>query len=219
MYSEIEEFEQVIQDYFEEKAQIEKRIQKQSEELQKLDDYIENIDSILNKKREEVSFREVMIAEGSKSILEDMQNERNRVNDRFLFISERLKNITKEQSAITRKGNYITKNYLEKLSIALSMLNVTDLDSKDLKTFKASFNSEGNDLPCAILAQVFTLYAVASKHSTTVCSPIVLDAIFQQEPAEEKINKIWEYVIEHQPSNSQSILSTTAIGNRVLMER
>lgn len=155
-----------------------------------------------------------MIAEGSKSILEDMQNERTRVNNRFLFINDRLKQITKEQSAITRKGNYIIKSYLEKLNVALSMLNVTDLDSKDLNGFKASFNSGGNDLPCAILAQIFTLYSVASMHSTTVCAPIVLDAIFQQEPAEEKINKIWEYVIGHQPLNSQLILSTTAIDHR-----
>ena len=91
---------------------------------------------------------------------------------------------------------------------------MTDIDSKDLKTFKASFTSGGNDLPCAILAQVFTLYSVAVKHSKTVCAPIVMDAIFQQEPAEAKINMIWDYVTNHQPAESQLILSTTSIHNR-----
>lgn len=91
---------------------------------------------------------------------------------------------------------------------------MTDIDSKDLKTFKASFTSGGNDLPCAILSQVFTLYSVAVKHSKTVCAPIVMDAIFQQEPAEAKINMIWDYVTNHQPAESQLILSTTSIHNR-----
>lgn len=77
-----------------------------------------------------------------------------------------------------------------------------------------SFTSGGNDLPCAILAQVFTLYSVAVKHSKTVCAPIVMDAIFQQEPAEAKINMIWDYVTNHQPAESQLILSTTSIHNR-----
>lgn len=83
-----------------------------------------------------------------------------------------------------------------------------------MKNFKPSFTSGGNDLPCAILAQVFTLYSVAIKHSQSVCAPIVMDAIFQQEPAEEKINTIWDYVLNYQPSESQLILSTTSIHDK-----
>lgn len=214
LYSEIEECETVIQDYFIEREKIEKKIEKQSQELEKLNDYIEKIHDILNRKRDNVTFKEVVVAEGSKSILSDMQKEQKKLQNRYIFIEERLSNITKEQTAISKKGTYITKDYLTRLSVALQTLNVTDIDSKDLKTFKASFTSGGNDLPCAILAQVFTLYSVAVKHSKTVCAPIVMDAIFQQEPAEAKINMIWDYVTNHQPAESQLILSTTSIHNR-----
>ena len=41
-----------------------------------------------------------------------------------------------------------------------------------------------------------------------------MDAIFQQEPAEAKINMIWDYVTNHRPAESQLILSTTSIHNR-----
>lgn len=41
LYSEIEECETVIQDYFIEREKIEKKIEKQSQELEKLNDYIE----------------------------------------------------------------------------------------------------------------------------------------------------------------------------------
>lgn len=43
-----------------------------------------------------------------------------------------------------------------------------------------------------------------------------MDAIFQQEPAEEKINTIWDYVLNHQPGESQLILSTTSIHDRII---
>ena len=214
LYSEIEECEKVIQDYFVQREKIEKKIDKQSEELDSLSDYIDKINEILNRKREEVSFQEIVVAEGSRSILNDMQKEQKRLKNRYIFLDNRLMNITKEQTAISKKGSYIIKDYLTKLSIALQMLNVTDIDSKDLKKFKASFTSGGNDLPCAILAQIFTLYSVSVKHSKTVCAPIVMDAIFQQEPAEEKVNTIWDYVLNQQPEESQLILSTTSIHDR-----
>ena len=214
LYSEIEECEKVIQDYFIEREKIEKKIGKQSQKLEELSDYIEKINEILNHKRDNVSFKEIVVAEGAKSIFNDMQKEQKELQNRYIFIEERLSNITKEQTAISKKGTYIIKDYLTRLSVALQTLNVTDIDSKDLKVFKASFSSGGNDLPCAILAQVFTLYSVAAKHSETVCTPIVMDAIFQQEPAKAKINMIWDYVTNYQPADSQLILSTTSIHDR-----
>lgn len=214
LYSEIEECEKIIQEYFIEREKIEKKIAKQSQELDALNDYISKINEILNRKRDEVTFKEVVVAEGSKSILADMQKEQKKLQNRYAFVEDRLSSIIKEQTAISKKGTYITKDYLTRLNVALQMLNVTDIDSGDLKAFKASFTSGGNDLPCAILAQVFTLYSVAVKHSKTVCAPIVMDAIFQQEPAEEKINTIWNYVLNHQPVESQLILSTTSIHNK-----
>lgn len=214
LYSEVEQCEKVIQDYFVEKGKIEKKIEEQSEVLKELSDYIEKVNEILNRKRENVTFQEVVVAEGSKSILVDMQKEQKKLQNRYAFVGERLSSITKEQSAISRKGTFITKDYLTRLSVALQILNVTDIDSKDLKNFKASFSSGGNDLPCAILAQVFTIYSAAVKHSKTVCAPLVMDAIFQQEPAEAKIDAIWDYVTNNQPAESQLILSTTSIHDR-----
>lgn len=214
LYNDIEECKKVMNEYFEQKASIEEKIRKQSEKLKELTEYINEIRKILERKREEVTFKEVVIAEGSKSILEDMRSERHKLKNRYDFVSERLNSIKKEQSAITRKGKYITEDYLQRLGVALQMLNVTDIDTNDLKKFKSSFSSGGNDLPCAIIAQIYTLYGMVCKHSKTVCSPIVLDAIFQQEPSKEKMDRIWNYVINSQPENSQLIISTTEIGDR-----
>lgn len=214
IYNEIEECEQAIQEYFEKKERIEKKIKKQSQELDSLDEYIKNIREILDRNRETITFREMVVAEGAKTILVDMQEEQKRLQSKYLSIETRIKNITKEQSKITKEGKHITKDYLERLSIALSSLNVVDIDQKDLKKFKTSFSSGGNDLPCAILAQVYTIYSIAAKYSKTVCGPIILDAVFQQEPAKAKMDVIWNYLLNQQPLDSQLILSTTEIHDK-----
>ncbi|MDU6542891.1 hypothetical protein [Clostridium sp.] len=214
MYSEIQECEETMQSYFEERSKIEKRVQKQMDELKGLEDYINKINEILDRKREAVTFKDIVVAEGSKSILEDLRLELSQTQTSIERIQKRLNDITTEQRTITRAGKHINDLYLEKLKINLEMLNVTDIDSKDLKRFKASFNSGGNDLPCAILAQIFTLYLISSRYSTTVSAPIVLDAIFQQEPAKEKINAIWDFVITNQPQDSQVIISTTEMHDK-----
>lgn len=214
IYSEIEECEETMKKYFEEKIKIERRIQKQSAELENLESYVTKINEILNKKREKITFKEIIVAEGSKSILYDLRQELATLKNKIIAIELRLKEIRKEQTAITKAGKDISAMYLEKLRSNLQILNVIDIDSKDLAKFKPSFDSGGNDLPCAILAQVFSLYNVATRYSETVCAPIVLDAIFQQEPAEEKINKIWDFVLTMQPKNSQMVISTTEMHNR-----
>ena len=66
LFSEIEECENTMKSYFEERSKIEARVRKQSSLLGELDGYINNIKSILERKREAVTFREVIIAEGSK---------------------------------------------------------------------------------------------------------------------------------------------------------
>lgn len=214
IYSEIEECENTMQQYFDERNKIEKRIQKQTQEINSLDDYISKIDEILNRKREEITFKDIVISEGSKSILDDLREELVNVQNETKSIDERLKEIRKEQSAITRAGKYITDEYLEKLRDFMDILNVVDINDGDLKKFKTHFDSGGNDLPLSILAQVFALYSVSVKHSETVVAPIILDAIFQQEPAKDKINTIWDFVIDYQPVKSQIIISTTEMHNR-----
>lgn len=218
IYSEIEECEVAIKTYFEERTKIEKKVKILTEKLNGLNDYISKINEILEHKHEEVSFREVVVAEGSKSILKDLKEELAILKDASNTTQEKLKEIRKKQTAITKAGKDIIEIYLEKLSRYLNVLNVTDIPDSKLKKFKESFDSGGNDLPCAILAQVFAIYNVAAKFSRTVCAPIVLDAIFQQEPAIKKINTIWDFVLTNQPIDSQLIISTTEMHDKNVAE-
>ncbi|MDT8902028.1 hypothetical protein [Anaeroselena agilis] len=214
IYSEIEECEDTIQRYFEDRNKIEKQVKKLTDELKSVEDYVSKINEILERKREKVTFREVVVAEGSKSILSELNDELTIIKNNYIVAQKRLNEIRKEQTAITKEGKIIIDTYLEKVKMYFDALNVTDISEADLKKFKKSFDSGGNDLPCAILAQVFAIYNVSIKFSRTVSAPIVLDAIFQQEPAIEKINTIWDFVLNNQPVDSQLIISTTEMHNR-----
>ncbi len=211
MYSEIQECEDVMHSYFEEKNKLESKVQKQTAKLNELEEYINNINKILTRKREAITFQEIIIAEGSKSILKDLKEELALLEEKILKCEKRLKEIRSEQTTISKAGGPIKDLYIQNLMHNLLQLNVIDIDNKELKDIKLSFNSGGNDLPCAIMAQVYALFTVANKYSISVCSPIVLDAIFQQEPAQEKIDKIWQFAIMDQPIDSQLILSTTEL--------
>lgn len=208
LYTEIDECENVMNKYFVQRAKIEARIKKQSEELATLDDYIKKINKILNQKRDNITFKEVIVSEGSKTILDDLKEESNQVQQVLTSIETRLKEITKEQTAITKAGKDITNRYLDSLKSNIGYLGITDISETDIKKFTPQFNSGGNDLPCAVISQVYALYDVMSKYSKSVCAPIVLDAIFQQEPTQEKIELIWDFLISKQPKDSQLIIST-----------
>lgn len=156
-----------------------------------------------------MTFKEVIIAEGSRNILDDIKEEMETVSNQLGNISDRLNGITTEQAKITRSGKDIKEKYLEALKSYIDILQVADIDSSELKSIKTSFDSGGNDLSIAVLAQIFALRKVSKSNRNTVEFPIVLDAVFQQEPSASKIELIWNFLMEHQPENSQMVIATT----------
>ena len=72
-----------------------------------------------------------------------------------------------------------------------------------------SFESGGNDLSIAVLAQIFAIKKISKQNNNIVEFPIVLDAVFQQEPSNSKIELIWNFLVHHQPDDSQMIIATT----------
>lgn len=209
MFNDVEQCNRIIDSYFNESKSIEKRIDDKEKELLTLSDYIDRINDILNRKRDKVSFKDVIKYEGAKNVLFDIKIDIDNLNDAILKAEGRLKKIKNEKTKITKQGNDIVSQYHSKLKSNLLLLDVNDIDPNSINKFQASLKCGGNDTPCAILAQIYALYDVAYKHSNSLISPIVLDAVFQQEPAKLKIQKIWDFIMDNQPDNSQLIVSVT----------
>ena len=209
MFNEVEECNKIIDSYFTESQSIKKKIDEKETELLTLSDYIEKINDILNRERKKVRFEDVIKSEGAKTVLSEIKMDINKLHNSILQAEGRLKEIRTEKTRITRQGNEILFQYRSKLKDNLLFLDVNDVDPKSIEKFKVSLKCGGNDTPCAIVSQIYALYDIAYKHSKSVISPIVLDAIFQQEPAKLKIQKIWDFIMNKQPQDSQLIVSIT----------
>lgn len=209
MFTEVEECNSVIDNYYKEKKKISKKIDDKDKELKLLENYIDNISSILNIKRNNISFEDVIKHEGVKTVVSDLKSDLNNIKNEIGNTEGRLTEIANEKRRITREGNGILTHYYSILKENLLYLDVNDIARDDIKTFDTTLKCGGNDTPTAILAQVFALSQVSSTYSNSIVSPIVLDAIFQQEPAKGKIDLIWKFIEEKQPKGSQLIISTT----------
>ncbi len=211
LFNEIQICEETMENYFQKRDQIQGKISRKSSEIADINLNISNLELILNRKRETITFQEVVVSEGSKSVLRDMTEDRAQLLLAVEKNHQRLQEITNQQKQITKDGKSITDFYLSSLKNNLYLLDVIDINREELDTISLSFKSGGNDLPCAILAQVYAVANTAAKYSQTVLSPIVLDAIFQQEPAKNKMDKIWNFITEKQPLDTQLIISTTEL--------
>lgn len=211
MFKEVEDCNAVITDYFNEKEKIEKKVDEKEKQIEALSEYIDKIKSILNKKRDNVTFEEVIKHEGAKTVLSELMLDLSKLDFEIQSIDGKLKAITKEKTRITKNGKAILDEYATSLKDNLINLDVNDIDKSKLNKFNVTLHCGGNDTPTAILAQIFALNKTALKFSKSVVSPIVLDAIFQQEPAKSKINLIWDFVLNKKPQDSQLIISTTEI--------
>lgn len=215
MFTEIEECNYFITSYFAEKDKIGKKVDEKQNQIEALSEFIDKIRVILDKKRDNVSFEEIIKHEGAKTILEELKLDLAKLNTEIQMIDGRLKAITKEKTQITKNGKEILDEYATILKDNLLSLDVNDLDRSKLDKFSVSLHCGGNDTPTAILAQIFALNKISNKFSKSVVTPIVLDAIFQQEPAKSKIDLIWEFVISKQPDDSQLIISTTEMHDQI----
>ncbi len=216
MFHEVEQCNKIIDSYFNERKVIEKIVDDKETELESLSEYIDRVNDILERKRNNVTLKDVIRHEGAKTVLLDIKTNISNLHDGILKDEGRLKEIRTEKTKITKEGNNIQDQYFSKLKDNLSYLDVNDIDPKTINKFHISLKCGGNDTPCAIISQIYALFDIANKHSKSVIGPIVLDAIFQQEPAKLKIQKIWDFVVDKQPVNSQLIVSTTVMHGKNL---
>lgn len=216
MFHEAEQCNKVIDMYYNKRKIIERRIDKKEEELKSLTNYIDRVNEILEKQRNNVSFQDVIRHEGAKTILLDIKTDISNLRNHILKDEGRLKEIRSEKTRITKNGTDILEQYYSQLKNNLLLLDVNDIDGKTVNKFHVALKCGGNDTPCAIIAQVYALFNIARKYSKSAICPIVLDAIFQQEPAKLKIQKIWSFIIDKQPIDSQLIISTTIMHGKRL---
>lgn len=209
MYQEIEQCRRFINDYLQKKEILQKSISKYEEELTQLNDEVEKINSILTRKRNDITFEEVLKSRGAKSLIDSIINDITKLGVNIDIINGKLKAITSEKTRITKEGRAIQQEYFRLLSVNLSELGVCDVELTGKEKIGDMIKSGGSDLSRTVLAELYAYYYLVGKYSSSIICPMVIDTPLQQDQGSENIDLIFNFIIDKQPENSQIIIATT----------
>lgn len=211
LFKDIEKCNNAIKSYHKNKKNIENKIDIYEKEINNLNHYINSINHILNKKQKNIKFETVLKATGSWEMIKEIKTDINELNTNINLDTMDKKELQKEKNKISKEGKKVEEKYLELLKENIFKMQIGDINIADISKFKKKLECGGNDTPIAIIAQIYAIYSTAICNDSSCMTPIILDAIFQQEPAKLKKKEIWEFLIDRQPEQSQLFLSTTEL--------
>lgn len=209
MYQEIEQCKKFINDYLQKKESLQKSISEYEEELTQLNDEVEKINSILTRKRNGITFEEVLKSRGAKSLIDGIIDDITKLGVNIDIINGKLKAISREKTKITKEGRSIQEEYLRLLSVNLSELGVCDVKLTGKEKIGDMIKSGGSDLSRTVLAELYAYYHLIDKYSSAVICPMVIDTPLQQDQGSENVDLIFNFIIDKQPKDSQIIIATT----------
>ncbi len=192
-----------------------KRLELKSEEsgaqkeYDRLSQEMSVLDEVLSRKRGDVTFAEIVKAEGYKDVIESMSLDLERQQERLAKLEIQLKALKKDLRSFG-DGAEVRDYYQARMKEYLNALNVRVLEEKDYSTIYkvVKENALGSDLPRALVAQYFAFLAVMRKFNEFVLAPMVVDSPFQQEQDAENRDAITEFIFSHTLPGQQLVLAT-----------
>jgi hypothetical protein len=197
--------------------QRQKAIWSRNDEIERLDlQYndasrkLSSLNDLLARKRAEVTFADLVRAEGYKDILNIVSGDIQATDDKQARIEGDIKVLKTALRPDTELKKSIVSFYQAKMKEALNKLNVKVLSEEDYKSPDRAIraNALGSDLPRALLAQhISLLHTMRQYNEFTVC-PLVIDSPLQQEQDDSNAVAIFKFILEGALSGQQLILGT-----------
>jgi hypothetical protein len=165
---------------------------------------------LLNRKKSEVSLRDIVASEGNKEMISSLSKDisiQDRAIEEVQKAIDELKTILKLDS---ERKKSILEYYQSRMKEYLNSLNVFVLEERDYKepTRVIKNNALGSDLPRALLAQYFALLHTMRAFGGTKVCPLVIDSPQQQEQDESNLNSIFRFIFSKSLEGQQLILAT-----------
>ncbi|AOT72791.1 AAA family ATPase [Geosporobacter ferrireducens] len=196
-----------------EKGKIEAKISKENVELEEYSYKKNEIEAILNQKREEIKFNDYIENVGNSKLVDALKDELSILRNRIADIDGTIKNINKKMRKYVsgELQEEIEGYYFKLMKSFLFKLNVNKLKEETFKSISSSIKENGSDLSRALLAYTYSVLLVMEKYSSTYKCPIIIDSPLQNEQDDKNSVKILEFIRDHKPEYSQLILSCVDI--------
>lgn len=196
-------------------SDINEKIAKENNLINKNNEEILKIESLLEKKKGEIKLRDLIenagrnelknvFEENSKSILLDITEN--------ILQKKRLEDVLKAYNDKKRKEQ-ILSFYHRLMKEYLWKLDVKTLNEDIYKKIDVNIPETGSALPRALIAYYFSIFHVMKKYSSSAFCPIIIDSPNQQAQDLGHVDKILKFINENQPEDSQLILGLEELYN------
>jgi hypothetical protein len=166
--------------------------------------------SLLDSKKEKITFEDVIKNESHNTAQKIMQNN---IDLNRKAVSTLLDDINEKKKALDRIADKdrtaeIKNFYRGRMKYFLHELDVQNLTEDSYREMTCLIKASGSDLPRALLANYFSILNTIFDKSSTTRFPIIIDSPNQN--AQDPINlpKIYKFIVEHKPLDSQLILAS-----------
>lgn len=175
----------------------------------------ERINSILSTKKEKLTLHQLISNEGVKTSLESIKEEE---KDYLLQKGEAEEKITalKDKNKIfndRKRAADINKFFHEKMVSNLHSLQVLNLTPDTYKNINCVISTDGSDLPRAVLAYYFSLWATTFHYNSEQLSlcPIAIDSPNQGGQDDIRLPLIYDFIFKNIPTQGQFILTAESV--------
>lgn len=179
---------------------------------------VSSISEILNRKRSDVSFHEMVTAEGYKEILKSLGDDITLIDTKQVDLDSRIIDLKQNKLKLdVELKKQITIFYQGKMKEALNKLNVQVLSENDYGSIHKTIgaNTLGSDLPRALLAQYISLLHTMYQYNKFVLCPLVIDSPLQQEQDPSNGTAIFNFIFSSSLPDQQLILGTISVNDKL----
>lgn len=167
------------------------------------------INSILEKAKGELKFREVVESQGAQIAHRAFDVEREQINVELARWNAELQNVSTRLAELTNKKR--TKKVVDEFraayAVARKALNVPDPSGKIGLTSRP--NRSGSGGPRLLLAYYAAIWKICQSNQLDVSIPVVIDSPNQQDQDDVNLHVVLEFIADSLPDSMQLIVCVT----------
>lgn len=192
-----------------EKLGLEANILSEKNKMRSYSDKKNKLQMVLASKKDEIRVADVIKSEGKKTLLRELDTEREVLIIQINNLDDELKKLSKNMQSYTNEETIkkILEQYSLDLSNALVTLDVPNVNFEKIVNIFPKIKKFGSDGPRAVLAMFFSTLRQIEKQTTSIMFPIVIDEPNQQGQDKFNLNNVLEYIIDQAPKQAQLILA------------
>lgn len=187
-----------------------KEIEPVERDHQSMSEQIDKISELLNQKRGELRFADVIKAESQKQVRSVLQGSLDDYTNEIDSLLAQDKDLKAEKRKLTDPAQTKTiKDYYNNLMRRyLFELSVMKLSPEQYEGLPTGVVEKGSEQPRALLAYHYAVLHTIKKFGKGVFFPVVLDSPNQQDQDNDNLKKLMEFSFKERIDDSQVILGT-----------